>query len=183
MKQVHGLPVDFSFPCLNDTANPPDSLCSISDVCGFGGFHGEVPNQWFRFITPIFLHAGLVHLGLNMFAQLFVSAQIEREMGSISFFILYFAAGIFGNVLGANFALLGSPSTGASGAIFGTVAVEWIDLIFHWKIVFRPLRRLVLLIVDLVFGVAMGYIPFIDNFAHLWFIHGLIYGHDALPDY
>ena len=58
-------------------------------------------------------------------------------MGSVGFFILYFAAGIFGNVLGANFAyvlsylrddvcnrcssLLGSPSTGASGAIFGTV--------------------------------------------------------------
>ena len=46
---------------------------------------------------------------------------MEREMGSAGFFILYFAAGIFGNVLGANFALLGQPSTGASGAIFGTV--------------------------------------------------------------
>lgn len=95
-----------------------------------------------RFITPIFLHAGLVHIALNMLAQLFLSAQVllfffsfpaptllllkahpqmEREMGSAGFFILYFAAGIFGNVLGANFALLGQPSTGASGAIFGTV--------------------------------------------------------------
>jgi membrane associated rhomboid family serine protease len=92
-----------------------------------------------RFITPIFLHAGFVHILLNMLAQLIVSAQIEREMGSGGFFITYFAAGIFGlvnissftswylnfcrNVLGANFALVGSPSLGASGAIFGTVAV------------------------------------------------------------
>ncbi len=62
-------------------------------------------------------------------------------MGSIAFLILYFAAGIFGyatslceyyatltamcrNVLGGNFSLVGAPSVGASGAIFGTVAVS-----------------------------------------------------------
>jgi hypothetical protein len=49
--------------------------------------------------------------------------QIEREMGSIGFLITYMAAGIFGNVLGGNFALVGAPSVGASGAIFGTIAV------------------------------------------------------------
>jgi membrane associated rhomboid family serine protease len=62
------------------------------------------------------LHAGFLHIGLNMLAQLTASAevsivahalrivdhpcvyalQIEREMGSGGFFILYFAAGIFG---------------------------------------------------------------------------------------
>jgi hypothetical protein len=50
--------------------------------------------------------------------------QVEKEMGSVSFLILYVAAGIFGNVLGGNFALVGIPSMGASGAIFGTVAVS-----------------------------------------------------------
>lgn len=167
MKQVQGLPTNFAFPCLNDTANPPTSVCDISTVCGFGGFGNSEPNQAFRFVTPIFLHAGLVHIALNMFAQLLLSAQVEREMGSALFVILYFAAGIFGNVLGANFALLGSPSVGASGAIFGCVAVEWIDLAFHWKLTFRPVRKLMFLIVDLIFGVALGYVPFIDNFAHL----------------
>lgn len=69
-----------------------------------------------RFITPIFLHAGFLHIGLNMLAQLTASAQvsitahafriignpcaftfqIEREMGSGGFFVVYFAAGIFG---------------------------------------------------------------------------------------
>ena len=51
-----------------------------------------------RFITPIFLHAGIIHLALNMLAQMMISAQVEREMGSVGFFILYFAAGIFGYV-------------------------------------------------------------------------------------
>jgi len=45
-------------------------------------------------------------------------------MGSVGFFILYFAAGIFGNVLGGNFSLVGVPSVGASGAIFGALAVR-----------------------------------------------------------
>lgn len=60
-------------------------------------------------------------------------------MGSLTFLVLYMASGIFGsvvnssdvhdsrsfysNVLGGNFALVGSPSVGASGAIFGTTAV------------------------------------------------------------
>jgi hypothetical protein len=33
---------------MNNTANPPDQLCSLEEVCGFGGFHGQEPNQWFR---------------------------------------------------------------------------------------------------------------------------------------
>ena len=50
------------------------------------------------FITPIFLHAGIIHYALNMVAQLMVSAQLEREMGTGGFFLVYFAAGIFGYV-------------------------------------------------------------------------------------
>ena len=67
-------------------------------------------------------------------------------MGSGGFFILYFAAGIFGyvdiscppyrhlprfsNVLGGNFSLVGVPSVGASGAIFGAIAVS---LVLHLR--------------------------------------------------
>jgi hypothetical protein len=81
-------------------------------------------------------------------------------MGSGGFFITYFAAGIFGfvglsvalirdvlifptflrNVLGGNFALVGAPSVGASGAIFGTLAVTWVDLFAHWRYHQRPVR-------------------------------------------
>lgn len=68
-----------------------------------------------RFITPIFLHAGIIHILLNILAQLTASAevylilnnldiselirgQVEREMGSAGFLLLYLAAGIFGCV-------------------------------------------------------------------------------------
>ncbi|KAF8213129.1 hypothetical protein K438DRAFT_1803438 [Mycena galopus ATCC 62051] len=168
MKFVSTVPPTTEIGCLNNTANPATEICTIEDICGFGGFHGKDPNQWFRFITPIFLHAGFVHIILNMLAQLTVSAQVsEREMGSGGFFITYFAAGIFGNVLGANFAMVGRPSIGASGAIFGTVAVTWVDLFAHWKYHYRPVRKLIFMAIELVIGVAVGYIPYVDNFAHL----------------
>lgn len=64
-------------PGLNDTANPPDRLCPLEDICGFGGFHDKDPNQWFRFITPVFLHAGIIHILLNMLAQVTVSAEVS----------------------------------------------------------------------------------------------------------
>jgi membrane associated rhomboid family serine protease len=90
-----------------------------------------------------------------MIAQLLVSAQLERDMGTGGFFFVYFAAGIFGyeyastfnqelqltlirNILGGNFSLVGLPSVGASGAIFGTVAVNWVDLLAHWKYQYKP---------------------------------------------
>lgn len=67
--------------------------------------------------------------------------QVELEVGSIAFTLIYFSAGIFGNILGGNFALVGLPSVGASGAIFGTVGCMWVDLIAHWRYEHRPSQK------------------------------------------
>ena len=40
----------------------------------------ETPNQWWRFITPIFLHAGFVHILLNLLAQLTAGAQVRLNL-------------------------------------------------------------------------------------------------------
>jgi xanthine/uracil permease len=80
-------------------------------------------------------------------------------------------------VLGGNFSLVGIPSVGASGAIFGTVAITWVDLFAHWKYHFRPVRRLVFQTIELLIGIAVGYIPYVDNFAHIGgFVMGLLVG-------
>lgn len=34
----------------------------MSDICGWGGFTDNKPDQSFRFLIPIFLHAGVVHI-------------------------------------------------------------------------------------------------------------------------
>ena len=48
---------------------------------------------------------------------------------------------VLSNVLGGNFALVGLPSVGASGAIFGTVGVQWVDLLAHWGLERQPGKK------------------------------------------
>jgi membrane associated rhomboid family serine protease len=40
-----------------------------------------ITETW-RFFVPIFLHVGIVHFLLNMVAQIFAGAQVEKEMGT-----------------------------------------------------------------------------------------------------
>ncbi|CAO3617841.1 unnamed protein product [Mucor hiemalis] len=98
-------------PCMRATTQfPPSSLlsncytttestCSVEQVCGFGGFGGEAPNQTFRFFTAIFLHAGVVHILFNLITHVQFGSEIERRLGLIRFMILYFVSGIWGFIL------------------------------------------------------------------------------------
>ncbi|GAA5949053.1 hypothetical protein JCM21900_003189 [Sporobolomyces salmonicolor] len=182
MKYISNV-TDIQWTCLEDsnkaTLSSSDPTCTMSTICGFGGFDitsgAGGPDQSFRFFVPIFLHAGVVHLLLNMLAQCVSGAQVERMMGTPRFLILYLASGIFGFVLGANFALVGQPSVGASGAIFGTHAALLVDLFAHWKIEYQPKRKLLFLVIEIIVGLALGWVPGVDNFAHLGgFAMGLV---------
>ncbi|WWC64118.1 uncharacterized protein I303_106726 [Kwoniella dejecticola CBS 10117] len=178
MKLVEDLPPSFQLACLNDTSSTPTTSCSIEEICGHGGFHGENPDQSWRFVYPIFLHVGLVHLLLNMLAQITAAAQVEREMGTIPFLIVYMAGGIYGFVLGGNFSRTGIPSVGASGALFATNACVLVDLILHWKYEERPKLKAFLLAIEFLIGFGIGYIPnAVDGLAHLggWAI-GILLG-------
>jgi len=156
------------FPCLNSTSTTDTCTQSLESICGFGGFSqpGQ-PDQKFRFVLPLFLYAGLIHYALNIAVQLTSSALIERQMGSLRFILLYLPSGIFGFILGGNFSLVGQPSVGASGAIFSTYAAVLVDLIAHWSIEYRPTRKLVFLVLEIVAGLLLGLIPGIDNFSHI----------------
>ncbi|EOD46789.1 putative rhomboid family membrane protein [Neofusicoccum parvum UCRNP2] len=167
---------DVAFPCPNTTTST--SECSLNELCGMSGIpqsNGELhPNQWYRFITPIFLHGGIIHITFNMLVQLTVGRDIEKLIGSIRFFLVYFAAGIFGNVLGGNYGPNGTPSVGASGALFGLIAINLLDLLYHWKERVSPVKELLFILLDIVIAFVLGLLPGLDNFAHIGgFITGL----------
>lgn len=109
---------EITWPCPNSTTL--DAVCSLSDLCGFGGVPnpkvgdvagGAEPNQWWRFIVPMFLHAGLIHIGFNMLIQVTLGRQMEKVIGTVRFVLVYFSSGIFGFVLGGNYAAAGIAST------------------------------------------------------------------------
>lgn len=157
------------------------SLNDIGTLVAFGAKTNELLRQgeWFRLVTPIFLHGGLLHLASNSWALWTVGPLVEKLYGPARFSLLYLCAGV-GGVLGS---YVGSasrppfiPSVGASGAIFGLFGTL---LVFGYKYrqeipghFQRSIRSGILPVI--ILNLFLGFsIPFIDNAAH---IGGLVTG-------
>ena len=82
----------------------------------FVGAQGE----WYRLITSGFMHAGLLHLGFNMWALYALGPTLETILGRARYLLLY-AASLLGGGLGVVllFGANEGATVGASGAIFG----------------------------------------------------------------
>ena len=132
--------------------------------------------QWWRLGSAMFLHFGVVHLALNMWALWDVGRLMEQLLGRWRFLLLYLASGVFGNLLSLVAQGNRAVSGGASGAVF---ALYGALLVFLWRErrqvdrgEFRWLfgAALVFTVVALLMGqVVTG----IDNAAH---VGGLIAG-------
>lgn len=169
-----------NWPCPNTTtsdANAASNHCDLKALCGFAGFNNDHPNQWWRFIVPMFLHAGLIHIAFNLLLQLTMGREMEKAIGSIRFALVYFSSGIFGFVLGGNFAASAIASTGASGCLFGVLALVLLDLIYGWNERPHPVKDLMWILVDIVISFVLGLLPGLDNFSHIGgFLMGLATG-------
>ena len=120
--------------------------------------------QYFRFISPMFLHGDIVHLMVNCYSLFIVGSQVERLMGRGKFVAVYFVSGILGNI--ASFAFSSHSSVGASGALFGLMGV----------LLYFVIKRPALLkssyganlITTLIINITYGFMNTqIDNHAHL----------------
>jgi len=123
-------------------------------------------------ITYIFLHSGMMHFLLNAFALLTSGVVVERDIGSGRFVLLFFLSGMAaGLVHSLAYPRSTTPVVGASGAIFGVIAV--LCLLMPFKITFLLFFPLPAVIVGIVLGLvevssAVFYSdPTIAHFAHL----------------
>lgn len=73
--------------------------------------------QWWRLITPMFLHIGWMHLLMNSVILYYLGIQLEGVYGKWRFASIYLLSGIAGNA--ASFAFSNAVSAGASTALFG----------------------------------------------------------------
>lgn len=86
-------------------AQKNNGLCSAQDFCGSGQFSSAgIPNQWWRFISPMFEHVGVIHLLFNLLFQCTAGFQLEREHGNWQIALIWLLSGVGGNIFGANFA-------------------------------------------------------------------------------
>ena len=85
--------------------------------------------EWWRLCSALFLHFGIIHLALNLFALWDSGQFVERMYGHARFTIIYFSSGLTGNLLSLVTSQGSTVSGGASGAIFGVYGAL---LIFLW---------------------------------------------------
>jgi membrane associated rhomboid family serine protease len=83
--------------------------------------------QVYRLLTAAFLHANVLHIGLNMFALLIFGPMVEMALGRNRFIALYLLAALGGSVCSYFFGPVLVEAVGASGAIFGVLGA-WLPL-------------------------------------------------------
>jgi len=150
--------------------------------------YGLVPAQimkgenLYSLVTSMFLHADIIHLGLNMLFLLVSGDAVERELGNFRFLGLYMA---FGVIAGLFHSYLNSASTiptiGASGAIFGVLAAFAVLFPFRWLLKlfgFIPIPMPAIIFVFITILTETAYVSSgaVENVAHTAHVGGFLAG-------
>lgn len=140
-------------------------------VAAWGGNFGPktMNGQWWRLVTCMFLHFGILHLAVNMWVLWDIGRLMERLVGNLGFSLLYLFSGILASLasLAWNSAVVGA---GASGAVFGVAGGLLGFLAFRSdtvpRVVLTSLRNSMFcfLFYNVIYGMAR---PEIDMAAHL----------------
>ena len=105
---------------------------TLSQPYGYPYDHGALNGylvangDWWRLATSMFLHASVIHLGMNMLFLWWIAAPVEQAIGRARFALLYVVSGLSG---AAGALLLTNPlqyTVGASGALFGILGAAFV---------------------------------------------------------
>ena len=160
--------VYFIFITLNGGTTDAENLVR------YGAMYGPFVlafNQYYRLITSIFIHIGIMHLFFNGYALYVFGPQIERLMGPKKYLLFFILTGIGGNVATFffNFRVV---SAGASGSLFGLFGAFLYLVVKHPNMVTAQGKRSILQLLGINLLLTFT-IPSISITAHLG---GLIIG-------
>jgi membrane associated rhomboid family serine protease len=115
--------------------------------------HGIAAGEWYRLITAMFLHYGVLHLLLNMYALWILGRDLERVLGPLRFTALYLLAGLGGNVAAYLFTAPNAATAGASTAVFGLMAAIFV-ILRRLKLSVAPILPIIVINVIFTFTIA-----------------------------
>jgi len=119
-------------------------------------------HEWWRLVTAMLLHGGLIHIGFNMMALMQFGPALEELYGSARYLFLYVVTGMFGFLVSA---LFGNYSLGASGALLGLVGLLLAITTKRGGAYMREMRSRLITSVAILFFLGFSGIG-IDNYAH-----------------
>ncbi len=126
--------------------------------------------EYWRLITPMFLHIGLVHFLFNNLAIFYLGRVTEKIFGSVRFLLIYLGSGIAGNLV----SMIMSPdniAAGASGAVYGIFGALLYFGYCYPSLFFATVGRDIISI--LVLNIIIGFtVPNIDFYAHFGGLFG-----------
>ena len=137
--------------------------------------------EWWRLLTNCFLHIGIVHLLMNMYALVYIGVLLEPHLGKARFAAAYLLTGIAASVCSLWWHEL-TISAGASGAIFGMYGVFLAMLTTN--LIDKDSRKALLVSIGIFvfYNLAYGMKGGIDNAAHIGgLVSGLIIGYVYYP--
>jgi rhomboid protease GluP len=131
--------------------------------------------QWWRLLTCVFVHAGIIHIGVNMWCLWSLGEMAEAMYGHVTFALVYLVAGLGASVTSVAWHQ-NVPSVGASGAIFGIAGALIASLkLGEFALPREHVKAMLSSVVTFaVYNIAFGaVVSFTDNAAH---IGGLVTG-------
>ena len=137
-------------------------------------------HEYWRLITPIFLHADLMHLASNAYFLYICGELVESFYGKTKFIIIYLLTGIAGNVLSLFLLNPDTPSLGASGACMGLggiITYLWFSKKHNFRKHFVNMKSFIFIILfNVVYGFLLPHLN-INNWAHMGgFAAGILAG-------
>ena len=143
---------------------------------------GILGGEWWRLLSSMFLHAGLIHLALNSYVLWIFGVEIERQIGRLVMLAVFLVTGVFAGATSFAFAPGYTIAVGASGAIFGLVGAFIAYNYLRRQHVMAQARlrgALTMLMINLIIGFS---IPGIDWRAHVGgLVAGLVAGFAVDP--
>jgi membrane associated rhomboid family serine protease len=135
-------------------------------------------HEWYRLLTPMLLHANILHIAFNGYALFIIGPFVERAFGSRTYIALFVVTGFAGSVASYAFGPCNELGVGASGAIFGLIGVL---LVYVYKRrdneFMRRLFNNIVVIVVLNAVIGIGLSSVIDIRAHAGgFVAGVVLG-------
>nr|WP_223155160.1 rhomboid family intramembrane serine protease [Alkalibacillus aidingensis] len=128
--------------------------------------------EYWRLITPIFVHIGLMHFIFNSFSLILFGPALEVMLGKTKFILAYLTTGILANVATLFLAGPWYAHVGASGAIFGLFGIYLYLLFMRPELLDANSRQIIVLIV--IFALLMTFLRTgINIYAHIF---GLLAG-------
>lgn len=167
------------------------SIYTLNDLGANNAAEMKYKEELWRLVTPIFLHAGVIHLAFNVYVQNQIGSDLEMMWGTWTWLAIFMVGGAFGNLASCIF-LPTTIGVGASGGIMAMLGGWFVELICHWRdddpIHFldpaeakfmrkQRIKQLAFLGLNIAITFALSIVPMVDWAAHVGgCIGGMIIG-------